>query len=172
MQPKTANVAAASQSKCWPDHLLNWDLPFGLNSISTMYPTESHSASSGVMPPPNAQLRWQRYRGPPIASEACQPWLLKSYRPFGLTGARTAWTSTLATIINDLASAPSWEALQRLFLFPHWCLLVPSRAGKSHHRDLAFNLTRRCKEFLALSPIEAWARLPPQEARKPEPRMT
>jgi hypothetical protein len=29
--------------------------------------------------------RWQRHRGPPVASEACQPWPLKSYRPLGLT---------------------------------------------------------------------------------------
>ncbi len=82
---KATPSAAAPQCKCWPDHLLNWDIPVGPNSISTMCPTDSHSASSGVMPPPNAQLRWQRHRGPPIASEACQPWPLKSHRPLGLT---------------------------------------------------------------------------------------
>ena len=87
-------------------------------------------------------------------------------------GARTAWAGTLATIVNDLASTPSWEALQRLFLFPRWCLMVPVRAGKSHRRDLASYVTRRCNEFLALSPSEAWARLPDPAIRPPEPRMT
>ena len=33
-------------------------------------------------------------------------------------GARTAWTNTFASLINDLATNLSWEALQRLFLFP------------------------------------------------------
>ncbi len=81
-------------------------------------------------------------------------------------------TNARTHIVNDLATAPSWEALQRLFLFPRWCLLVNARAGKSHRRDLASYVTRCCNEFMALTPAEAWARLPPLEARKPEPRMT
>ena len=46
------------------------------------------------------------------------------------------------------------------------------RAGKAHRRDWASHVTRRCHEFLALTPLEAWSLLPAPGPSRPEPRRT
>ena len=52
--------------------------------------------------------RWQRHRGPPVASEACQPWPLKSYRPLGLT----AWPHLVVMLHANVAAPPTISELQ------------------------------------------------------------
>jgi hypothetical protein len=71
---------------------------------------------------------------------------------FSSTKVRTARMVRSSSGEDGLRTVTESQALQRLFLFPRWCLLAPSRAGKAHRRDLASYITRLCNEFQSLTP--------------------
>ena len=90
------------------------------------------------------------------------------------TGARAHCGKALGQLLKDLARDMSWEALQRLLLFPRFVLRPPKRWGSRHKRHNLAQLQSRCTSIVELPlPLlfEALSNAPrpTRKRRRPQP---